>query len=115
MNQKIPALQAKPSKTVKPNGHPDAEFIIGRLVDAWDDLQEKVMALNDGDKEKIEEYFNQLIEDENDLGTVLFGTAEDFDSRFRFLSSENKELYTRELVFQKVIDLDLVMVYSETN
>ena len=88
-NLKIPALRAKPNKTVLPNGSPDAAFLVERVVDAWDDLQEKVEALKEGDKEKIEEYFNALIEDEDDLGTALFGTAEDFDSRVKFLGTEN--------------------------
>ena len=38
LDLKIPALRAKPKKDVKPNGSPDAAFIIERVVDAWDDL-----------------------------------------------------------------------------
>ena len=95
---KIPALQAKPSSDVQPNGYASAEFIIERVIDAWDDLQEKIGALSQEDKDKIEVYFNHFIEGEDDLGTILSGDADDFDTRLKLLSTEDMNLYTKELI-----------------
>ena len=48
------------------------------------------MAREEEEREALKEHFNTFIEGEDDLGDVIFGdSAEDFDSRVKFLDDEN--------------------------
>ena len=60
--------------------------------------------LSDKELSEIINYFNTFIEGEDDLGDILQGTAEDFESRFKFLSDENQKIYMKELVSEEIIE-----------
>ena len=38
------------------------------------------------------------------MGDILFGTADEFDSRLKFLDNEVQQEFTDELIAQEVID-----------
>ena len=44
----------------------------------WDGLQEELGALPDEEKDAIKDHFNQLIDDKDNIGEVLFAEKEDF-------------------------------------
>ena len=48
--------------------------------------------------------FNNLIEDEDDLGDALFGSADDFKSRMSYLEGDALKKFTDELMAQEIID-----------
>ena len=102
----LPVIKATPkNKSEADEDDYCPEFIVEQLMDAWDDLQDKLSNLNEEDKTKIEEHFNNLIEYEDDLGTVLFGTADNFETRFLFLNDKSMDSYTKEIMSQNVIDI----------
>ena len=69
-------------------GNQDATVVIECCIEVWDDLQEALGKLKEEEKKEIEDHFNAFIEGEDDLGSILFGSAEDFDSRVKFLDDE---------------------------
>ena len=67
----------------------DSAAVVDALVEAWDDLIAAIDSLPQEEQDAIKLHFNGLIDGEDDLGDCLFGTAEDFDSRVKFLDDEN--------------------------
>ena len=55
------------------------------MRDSWNDLQEALSNLDKDAQESLRNHFNDLIEGEEDLGDILFGTADEFDSRIKYL------------------------------
>ena len=56
---------------------------------------------NKEDKDEIVRHFNQLIDGEEDLGSVLFSgynEVDQFTSRVKFLDDELLKIYTDELL-----------------
>ena len=48
-------------------------------------MKSAIDRLAEEDAEELREHFNTLINDEDDLGDILFGEPDDFDSRVKFL------------------------------
>ena len=51
-------------------------------------------------------HFNSVVEGEDDLGGILIGSWEDFQSRMKFLDDDATEEYTQELLAQEVLDAE---------
>merc|ERR1712032_703401 len=93
------------AKVKSGRGSADATAVVEAMMDAWDDLQEAIGKLNEEEKKQLTDHFNGFIDGEDDLGDILFGSAEDFDSRVKFLDDEVQKKYTDEIKAQEVIDL----------
>ena len=59
------------------------------LFENWDELRQMLEEKPEDEQEAIKDHFNRLIEDEDDLGDQLFGDADDFESRIKFLDDNN--------------------------
>ena len=92
------------AKTKSGRGSVDPAAIIDAVCGAWKDLQNAINTMNPEEQDELRSHFNQLIEDECDLGDILFGSSEDFESRLKFLDDEIQGEYTEELIKQEVID-----------
>ena len=57
----------------------------------WSALSEALNGLDEGDKTMIKEFFNNLLEGEDDIGDHLFGEYADFETRFSFLDPNAKQ------------------------
>ena len=88
----------------KGRGSVDASAVIDAVMNTWGDLQEAIAGMDKPDQDELREHFNNLVEDEGDLGDVLFGTADDFESRLKFLDDDVQQQFTDELIAQEVID-----------
>ena len=88
----------------KGRGAVDAAAVIDAVMNTWGNLQEAINAMGAEDQQELREHFNNLIEGEDDLGDALFGTADDFDSRLKFLDDDCQQQFTDELIAQEVID-----------
>ena len=88
----------------KGRGCVDSTAVIDAMLNCWDDLQQAIGALAAEEQEELKDHFNSFIDGEDDLGDVLFGGADDFDSRLKFLDDEVRQEYTNELIAQEVID-----------
>ena len=93
------------AKVKSGRGSADATAVVEAMMESWDDLQEAIGKLSAEEKKEIEDHFNTFIDGEDDLGTILFGSAEDFDSRVKFLDDEVQKKYTDEIKAQEVINL----------
>ena len=92
------------AKTKSGRGSVDPAAIIDAVKHSWNDLQTAIGTLSETEKDELRSHFNDFIEDEGDLGDILFGTADDFESRLKFLDDEVQGEYTEELIKQEVID-----------
>ena len=63
----------------KGRGQIDHSAVIDALVEAWEELEDAINSLDEESQNQIRDYFNSVIEDENDLGDILFGDSESFD------------------------------------
>ena len=70
-------INAKPKSGRGFNDAAAAE-VIECLVDVWDDMKEALDGLNETDAGNIKDHFNTHIPGEDDLGDILFGSADDF-------------------------------------
>ena len=93
------------AKVKSGRGSADAAAVVEALTEVWDDVQTALGKLSAEESEAIKEHFNKFVDGEDDLGDALFGTAEDFDSRVKFLDDEVQKKYTDELVEQGVITM----------
>ena len=85
------------AKVKSGRGSADATAVVEAMMDAWDDLQTAIGKLTPEQKTELENHFNEFLEGEDDLGTILFGSPEDFESRVKFLDDENQKAYTEEI------------------
>ena len=98
------ALKVK-AKAKSGRGSVDAKAVIDCMKDAWDELQTAISNISEEEQQQLKDHFNGFIDGEDDLGDILFGTAEDFDSRVKFLDDEVQKKYTDEIKAQEVIDM----------
>ena len=56
------------------------------------------------EQDALKDHFNSLIDDEQDLGDILFGSNDGFESRIKFLDDDVVEEYTEEMLIQGVLD-----------
>ena len=76
-------------------------------MDNWDELQDALEELDDGDKDLLKDHFNACVEDEEDLGDLLFGEKEDFENRVKFLDEKPQAKFAAALEQEELIELDL--------
>ena len=93
------------AKVKSGRGSADAAAVVDALTEVWGEVQTALSKLSDGERDDIKKHFNEYVENEDDLGDSLFGSAEDFDSRVKFLDDEVQKKFTDELVAQGIIDL----------
>ena len=77
-----------PAKTKSGRGSADAAAVFDCLSEVWEEMQEALGKLSEEEKKEIEVHFNGYIDGEDDLGSILFGSVEDFESRVKFLDDE---------------------------
>ena len=93
------------AKAKSGRGGRDAAAIVEACTGAWDDLQEAMEnKLSPEDRAALETHFNELIPDEDDLGTALFGTADEFTSRISYLEDDAAKKFAEELIACEIID-----------
>ena len=56
--------------------------------------------------EEVKVLLNGLIDEEDDLGSILFGTYDDFQDRVKLLDDAKKQEYTDELQKMGLIEYD---------
>ena len=93
------------AKTKAGRGSADAQAVIEALKDSWDDLAEAIKNMSGTDQESLKDHFNKFDSENDDLGDILFGSYDDFESRMTMLDTEAQNAYTNELKSQEVIDL----------
>ena len=74
------------------------------LKDYWQELQNAIGELPEEEQTAFKDHFNNVVEGEPNLGDILFGDYDSFESRIRFLDEEATEEYTQELLHQEVLD-----------
>ena len=92
------------AKAKSGRGSVDAAAVIDAVMNTWADLQKAITAMDPSDQDALKEHFNSCIDGEADLGDILFGSADEFESRLKFLDDEVQQQYTNELIAQEVID-----------
>ena len=83
-NNPLPKLKVK-AKSKSGRGEVNASAVVDAMRESWSDLQEAIGKLDTSAQDALRAHFNELIEGEEDLGDILFGTADEFDSRVKYL------------------------------
>ena len=99
------ALRVK-AKAKSGRGSIDANAVVEAMMTAWDDLKSAIAGLPENEQQELRDHFNNFIEDEDDLGDILFGDADAFDSKIKFLDDEMLKQYTEEILDKQLIDRD---------
>ena len=55
-----------------------SQVIITAMKDYWKELQEAIQEMPQDEQDAFKDHFNSLIDDEQDLGNILFGNYETF-------------------------------------
>ena len=84
-------------------GFKDAKTIMDTVMENWDDLIEELEKLDPEDQNAIKVHFNGLVNDEGDLGDLLFGEMSDFKERIGFLQEDDLETYAKEIETQEIM------------
>ena len=92
------------AKVTLGRGAIDATVILKALQDHWSELQYAIKDLPEDEQNEFKAHFDQVVEGEDDLGAILFGSWDEFDSRMKFLDEEATQEYTDELLAQEVLD-----------
>ena len=91
------------AKAKNGRGSMDAQLIEDALVDSWETLQDALEEQDEGVDEQIKDHFNSFM-DGKELGTALFGDADDFKAEVATLSAADKMKFFDELFAQDIID-----------
>ena len=75
-------------------GHVDAFVVIKALKEHWKELHAALEAMPEEERDAFKDHFNNCIEGEQGLGTVLFDSYDNFESRIKFLDEDLQEEYT---------------------
>ena len=87
-------------------GTADANSIFRAVIDSWSDLTEATGNLSAEEQQAVRDHFNNLIEDQDDLGDILFGDdADEFEQRVIQLDAPLQTRYADELVNAEIIDI----------
>ena len=87
-------------------GTADANSIFRAVIDSWSDLTEATGNLSAEEQQAVRDHFNTLIEDQDDLGDILFGDdADEFEQRVIQLDAPLQTRYADELVNAEIIDI----------
>ena len=86
-------LKVKAKVTIG-RGTIDAQVIMNALKDHWVELQYAIADLPSDEQEEFKTHFNEVVDGEEDLGEVLFGSYDAFESRMKFLDESATEEYT---------------------
>ena len=77
------ALQVRAKPKPGRGNTSDPNVVCDALYEAWDELRTAIEALPETERDALKSHFNDLIEDEDDLGDHLFGDMEDAEARFK--------------------------------
>ena len=80
----------------------DPSAMLDELENEWTTLQDKLEKDEAGEKDTMKDYFNGLLDGEDDLGDHLFGDFGDFKQRVNLLDGELKQTFMDELQIQEV-------------
>ena len=84
------------AKAKSGRGCMDAQLIEEALIDSWE-LLSATLEENEDVKDEITEHFNNINEDYDNLGDILFGDAAAFKSALDQLTATEKMAYFNEL------------------
>ena len=62
--------------------------------------------MTEEDQNALRAHFNEKIDGEDDLGDMLFGDNDEFDSKIKFLDEAVLKQFTEEIIATQVIDKD---------
>ena len=77
-------------------------------MDTWEEFGEALSKLPDGERDSLEQYFNELSEDDDELGTALIGDLETFKLHLDALPKADIEKFAKEVVRVELIDIDVL-------
>ena len=84
----------------------DATAICEALYEQWDALKAAIQELPVEEQKELRDHFNDKIEGEDDLGDMLFGDDDEFDSKIKFLNEAVLKQLTEEMITTQLIDKD---------
>merc|ERR1712010_321727 len=83
-------------------GRADPAAVIDACHSNWSMIHDALTSVGPEDEKAIREYFNTLVDDEDDLGDILFGEdADDFKNRLDLLDAAQQKEYTNALIDQE--------------
>ena len=75
------------------------------IIYEWDGLQGELKVLPGDEQEKIQDYFNGIIDEHDDIGTLLvFGDVGDFSQLMTGMEESNKEIFADEVLKVELLD-----------
>ena len=95
---KFRQIKVKTKKIDAGRGCIDPRQIVDAMAQVWDEITTTIGSLDEETQDDLKNWYNNLIEDEDDLGEILFGTVDQFEDRMRFIDDEPLEIYTDELL-----------------
>ena len=93
-------------KRIKPKSGRGTGDILDVVIEEWDILQEELKTLTEEEKNLIQKQLNELIEGEDDLGSILFGEKEEFQEYMTNLNKGDKTMYVEKLQELKIIEVE---------
>ena len=101
------ALRVK-AKAKSGRGQIDPGAVVEAMIDEenWKALRDAIERLPEEEQDALRDHFNEFLDEQDDLGDILFGDNDDFDSRIKFLDDDQTKKYVDELINMEVIDKD---------
>ena len=86
----------------------DPDVICDALMETWEEFSEALSKLPDGEKDSLAQYFNELTDDDPELGDSLLSDLPEFKLHLDGLTEENKQKFAKEVVRVELIDIDVL-------
>ena len=85
-------------------GFTDPPSVIDCMKDEWEGLNQALNELPEGEQAAMKDHFNELIEDQGELGDLLFGEWEDFKSTVDNMGGDELKKFTDEILEVKILE-----------
>ena len=85
-------------------GFAEPADVLDCLAGDWDSLQDELLKLPDDEQDSMKEHFNNLIEEADTLGDILYGDKEEFQNVTGALGGDDLKTYTDEIIRVELVD-----------
>ena len=100
------AFRSIKRKQKQPAGRASKEpkDVLDALTTDWVGLQDELFALPADEQEAMKEHFNDMIDEHDALGDILYGEKEEFEAVTNELDSDTLKSYTDEIIRVELVD-----------
>ena len=86
----------------------DPDVVCDALLNTWDEFSDALAKIEAEERSQLSCHFNELTEDDPELGDSLFGEYDEFKVHLDGLDDDTKKKFAEEVIRIELIDIDVL-------